>query len=422
MKKLGLNHIKIKSPGKQVREVIIDKFGDIDNFANEIEMHSRTVKQYLKEARIGSDTFKIKLFNALDKGFHEIVKSEKDQVKEMVENIHENIQMYKEEEDISILERAKELCIKNNLHLDMLKMQRNIAMYYFYRNEIDKGIGVIQSAIDSVKVHKYLVKWKSELGLMNFYKCEYKESRKLFREVDKLLDEVKEIDDRTIYLHYYRYGMLQNSTKRHPSAEILFEKSLKYAQTSIDKGDAIMNIGVSFERRKKYRRAMEYYRKALDFFEEDLYKSLLFNNIAKVYKVLEEYDRALYYINLAFRCLNGENLSHMFVYYVTYVQILIRKGEVGEAIEKLMELIDKAEDNFIYKKSIIEGINIIREYVLQIKDIDILEDMEELIYKSIQNATSYSKEYIKELKSYINLNTIYRKYSDSETIINKVKC
>ena len=399
MDKLTLNDIKIKSPGKQVKKIVIDRFGSLDDFASEIEMETKTLNQYLKERKLGSDTFKIRLSMVLGKGLDEIVKSEKTQTKEIVQSIYDNIRLYKTDEDLTILTKAKDLCVKNSLYLDIAKMQRNLAMYYFYRNQIDKATGLIESAMDGIKNTTYLIKWKSELGLMYFYKCEYKESRKLYMEVDKLLGETNEVDEKTKYLHYYRYGILQNNSNHSALAERLFEKSLEYAQTSIDKGDSIMNIGVSFERRKKYRKAIEYYRKALDFCEDDFNKSILFNNLAEIYRALEEYDKALYYVNLALSCVDNENLSDLFICCQTHVQILMSKGKVDEAIDKLMELINKTEDKFIYKKFIIDGINIIIEYGWTMKNINILDDVDELVYKLIKSALSDNTEYIQELTS-----------------------
>jgi len=88
MDKLALSDIKIKSPGKQIKEKIIDEFGDISNFAKKINMDTNTVKQYLKETKVGSETFKIRLCRIFDKGINELVKSEKEQIKDMVHTIY----------------------------------------------------------------------------------------------------------------------------------------------------------------------------------------------------------------------------------------------------------------------------------------------------------------------------------------------
>ncbi|MCG8538709.1 MAG: hypothetical protein MJA82_02065, partial [Clostridia bacterium] len=135
MGKLKIDDVKLKAPGKQVEEMLIDRFGSIKSFAREIEMHPRTIRQYLKEKRVGSDGFRVKLTNIFDKGINEIIVSKEEQLKEIVENIYDNITEYKDEEDMEVLKAVKKLCIENELNLQSLKMQRNIAMAYFYRNE-----------------------------------------------------------------------------------------------------------------------------------------------------------------------------------------------------------------------------------------------------------------------------------------------
>ncbi len=398
MNKLRFRDAKLKSPGKQAERTIIDTFGDVGSFAKEIGMQEQSVRQYLKEIKLGSEAFKFKLCKALNKDLDEIVKSDREQIKDMVQSIYDNIKEYKNEEDIRVLERINRLCIENNLDFEILKMQRNFAMVYFYGNQIKKAIGFMESFINSVKIPSYLVRWKSELGLMYFYCHEYKKSEELFEEVDSLLEINNEIDKKTIYLHYYRYGILKNNTSRYLLAEKLFKRSLKYATTNIDIGDAIVNVGISFEKQKKYNKALEHYNKALNVFKDDLSRSAVFNNLAEVYKLIKEYDKALYYIKLAFNCVGDKDLERLFVYYQTYAEVLINKGEVGEAIKELMQLLNRAEDRFVHKKFIIQGINVIMDYGWKTRDIKILEDMEKLIYKSIKNVTLDNNEYIEKLK------------------------
>ena len=143
-----IGDIKLKAPGEQVEEMLIDKFGSIKNFAKEIGMHPRTIRQYLKEKRVGSDGFRVKLTNIFDRGISEIIIPEEEQLKEIVENIYDNITEYKDEEDMEVLKAVKKLCIENELNLQSLKMQRNIAMAYFYRNEADRAIGFMESTIN----------------------------------------------------------------------------------------------------------------------------------------------------------------------------------------------------------------------------------------------------------------------------------
>ena len=51
MNKLTLSDVKIKSPGKQLKELIIAEFGDIDTFAEIIEMKKNTVNSTRRMVR-----------------------------------------------------------------------------------------------------------------------------------------------------------------------------------------------------------------------------------------------------------------------------------------------------------------------------------------------------------------------------------
>ncbi len=402
MSKLTFRCIKIKSPGSQLKKIIIDEFGSINDFAKKIDRHPRTVRQYLKEKRLGSDTFKIRVSNIFNKGFKEIIKSEEDQIREMVQNIYENIKMYIAREDIYMFEKLKDLCVEYDLYIETIIMQRNMAILYLYKNQIDKAIGFMEASINTVRISNYSIKWKSELGLMYFYGCEYKKSKKLFEEVEDLLSEARGVDERTVFLHYYRYGLLSNNTNKYPLAEKLFEKSLEYTKIQAEIGSSIMNIGISYKKRKKYKRALEYYNRALDIFEDNLNRSILLNHLAELYKCRRNYERALYYSKLALRCGADNDLESLFIYYQTYAEILICKNEFSGAKDKLFEFIDRIESNFFRKKFIKEGISAVVEYGKNNRDIDILEDIEDLIIRIIKKANKniITQSILKELPLY----------------------
>ena len=116
MDKLTLSDVKIKTPAEQIEQAIIDKFSDIDNFAKEINIKAETLNQYLKEAKLGSKSFQAKLCEALNMPFNKIIKSKKDQIKDMVQDIYDNIKIYKDIHDIYMFTEVRTLCIDNNLN------------------------------------------------------------------------------------------------------------------------------------------------------------------------------------------------------------------------------------------------------------------------------------------------------------------
>lgn len=410
LEKLTFDDIDIKSPGEQIKKVIIHKFGDIDSFAKEIGMEAETVNRHLEKSKLDSKLFKSKLCDAFSTSLDELVKSQEDQIKEMVEHIYNNIEIYKDHYDIHTFRKLQRLCGENGFELEALKMSRNIGMYYFYNATIDRAIRAMQEAVSSIKISSYLIKWKSELGLMYFSQCDYKRSRKNREDVEKLLgeiDEINEIDERTIYLHYYRYGLLENSTDNYFSAEKRFQKSLKYAKISSDIGDTMMNIGLSFELRENYQEAIEYYNKALDVFDDDLSKSRVFNNLAELYKKLGEYDKALNYIQRAFNYIGKNNISEYFIFYETYSQIQMLKGEYQEVIDKLYTLITDMEDIILYKQIVIEGIKTLISYCKRTDNISMLEHIEDFVTKLIRKTPEHYEKYLNNLYAIIGEIRLY---------------
>ncbi|WP_432665721.1 tetratricopeptide repeat protein [Wukongibacter baidiensis] len=401
MKKFNLSHIKILSPEEQVEEKIIERFGDVDSFAKQINMDTKTVYQYLKELEQGSNLFKDKLCEALNMKSDELIKSDKEQIKNMVQSISDNLQTYQGNEDLYILNALKVLCVDNNLKVEALVMQRNIAMYYFYTGITNRAVGAMENTISLVKDRDLLIKWKSELGLMYFSQCNYEKSRKVHEEVEKLLNKANRVDKRTKYLHYYRYGLLESNTSNYLSAERLFEKSLEYVKSSTDKGDSIVNIGLSYKRRGDYQEAIGHYNKALDVFEEGVNKSKAYNNLAELYKCLGEYDKALLYIQKAFDNMDKNNITRHFLYYQTYAQIQILKGDHEKVVSKLYELVMGMEDHFVYDQVKIKGIRTLIDYCIKTDDIDMLEHVRDFLISLIEKKTEDDEEYLNVLYGFI---------------------
>ncbi|WP_432401732.1 tetratricopeptide repeat protein [Wukongibacter sp. M2B1] len=409
MKKFNLNHIKILSPKEQVKEKIIERFGDIYSFAKQIDIDVDILRQHLTEIELGANSFTEKLCEALDMNINELIKSDKEQIKNMVRSISENLRLYRNNEDIHVLNALKVLCVDNNLKAEDLVMQRNIAMYYFYIGITNRAIGAMENTINLVKNRNLLIKWKSELGLMYFSQCNYEKSRKVHEEVEKLLNKANRVDKRTKYLHYYRYGLLESNTTNYLSAERLFEKSLKYAKSSTDKGDSIVNIGVSYKWRGDYKEAIEYYNKALDVFEEEANKSKVYNNLAEVYKCLGEYDKALLHIQKAFDIMDKNNIAKHFLYYQTYAQIQILKGDYEKVVNKLYELVMGIEDYFVYDQIKIEGIRTLIDYCIKTNDIDMLEHIRDFLISLIEKKTEDHEEYLNVLYGFVGEIRLYTK-------------
>ncbi|WP_432665719.1 tetratricopeptide repeat protein [Wukongibacter baidiensis] len=401
MKKFNLSHIKILSPEEQVEKKVIERFGDIDSFAKQINMDTESVYQNLNKIELGSKLFVDELCEVLNMKVNELIKSNKEQIKYMVQSTSDNLQSYRDDEDIHLLRAIKGLCIDNNLEEEALVMRRNIAMYYFYTGIPNRGIDFMKNTISLTKNLKLLIKWKSELGLMHYLRCNYKKSRKIHEEVEELLNKANGVNDSTIYLHYYRYGIVEHKITNYLLAEKLFVKSLEYAKSSIDKGDSIVNIGLAYKWRGKYNKAIEYYNKALDIFEKDLDKAAAYNNIAEAYKCLGKYDRALIYIQKAFECIGKSNITRLFLYYETYSQIQILRGDYEKAIKKLQELIKGIEDNFVHNQTKMKAIKTLIDHCIKDNNVSMLNHIRDFIIDLVEKEPEKHEKYLNNLYGFI---------------------
>lgn len=131
MKKYSLKDIEIKTPGLQLRDKIIDKYGSISNFANEINLYESSINQYLFNKDLGSSTFKIRTAYAFNEDFNKLFLSENEQIRIMTSTISWYIQDYNQYQDINIFEKLKKICLEKELMEDYAIVCRCFAHFYW---------------------------------------------------------------------------------------------------------------------------------------------------------------------------------------------------------------------------------------------------------------------------------------------------
>ncbi len=399
MKKLNLKDIKIKSSGKQIKEAILDEFDSIEEFATVIDLYPNSLKRYLRSTTV-PNSFKIKLVNTLSKGYNQVVLSEIQQIKLLVNEVSENIEAYKDEDDVKTLMQLKDLCLEKNMTSQIVKMNRNISIYYYSKNDMGFAIEYMRLAISGIENNQsFLVSCMSWLGLMYFMKHDYSKSKEVLEEADTLLPNIK--DSKILFYYYYRRGVLyscmyEKDKDKLELAKQMFENAIKYAKEKFQLGFAIMNIGIVYRKQNILEEAMKYYHKALENLENDFDKSVLYNNLADGYKLTGRYEEASYYIKKAFECLGDKNIAKSFIYYQTYVQIKMLRGESKAIIEKLKELLQKIDDFLVYRETVIKGINTIIDYGRIYENTTVLEELDDLITKLREEC---DEKFEKELKA-----------------------
>lgn len=322
-----------------------------------------------------------------------------------VDNITKNIQSYTNENELYILKKLKQICVRNAMHKETVKMIRNIGMYYFYKSDTKKAFGYLNKSIKIVKeqgLNNLLVNFLSDKGLILFYELKYKQSKIVYLQAFKALTNADNLEKRTIHLLHYRAGILYCYMGNYADSGIMLNGALQYAELATDKGWTLVNIGVNYERQGRFNDALKYFQKALALYGEDytIERSSVYNSIAETYKNVGEHEKALENISKAFELLECKNMGKFFVFFQTYTEIKILQGKSKAELEKLIELISQVKDFFQYKCFMVEGINVAVKASMEDKknlsrlDSEISGILDEIGHKNIT--------YRKELDSFMS--------------------
>jgi len=330
----------------------------------------------------------------------------------MVEYVSQNIKKYNGEKDVNILRLLINRCYDKGLTVETLKMYRAVGMHNFYRNNMMFAKDKLRLAInkaEEIKRKDLVAAYSSELGLVYYFEHEHKLAEIQYRYVEKLLPDIPELDKHILHLHYYRYGILLNTSPLHEYelAQEALEKALSYAEKKTDIGYTLMNIGSNYVLQSNFNKALEYYDKALGTFGKKDYfsKSKVYNNLAEMYRVAGDCKKALKHINKAFDYLDNKDTSVLFVYFTTYTEIMVLMGEPEKALDKFMQMFYHIEDITVYKSYITENIDSLA--TIGAENIKMLKKLEAVVDTLIKYTSEENSEYNKELKRCL---TNIRKY------------
>jgi len=341
--------------------------------------------------------------------------AESEKLTAVVEYVSQNIKKYTREKDIDILQLLKNQCADKGLKVEAAKMYRAIGMHNFYRNNRKTALEMLHLAIELVKEHDrkdLLAAYTSELGYIYFFGHENKKAEMQYEYVEKLLPDIPGLDKYILHLHYYRFGILHNILYKFELAEYEFGKALSYAEEKVDIGQTLMNIGINYKRQMNFNKALEYYYKTLETFEDNDYfnKSKVYNNLAELYKVIGRYDKALEYIERAFDYLGNKDASLLFVYFTTYTEIVVLLREPEKALDKFIENLFKIEDFTVYKSYIIENIDSLA--IAGSENGEMLKKLEAVVQKLIKDTSAENPEYEKELERCLENIRLYIQETD----------
>lgn len=404
-RKILPEEVAVLSAGEQIRRKVLGSGRTIEDFAREINFYPVSVKQYLRRDDGGSSSFKIKLTQYFRQGYDEIVKNPSEQLTEKCRNLSDNIHLYTEEADATVIGNLFTLVEEAAVDGLIPWMERNLAMNHFYRNRISDALGLLGSAEKRVRESRDFlaqVTFAADLALVNYYLCEYETALAWITEAEEALVRLASPSSKLKFLVAFRGGVIHSRTERHADAIVAFKGALAVADEETFVGLGNLYLAEALYRSGSLQEAKEAYRQALSALENDpLRQSFVYNSFAEMLLSENDIQRAGYFAEKAMGLCEGDNVLYSFQHFETYAKIRIRMGGYQQVCVTLVDMIEKSIGEFIYRNQILEALRILLDCFEEI-GIDMSDRMESLILGLIEGASDEEQNYTRVLKSYLN--------------------
>lgn len=408
MKKLISSDITLLGEGKQLR-MAIDKINpNLLDFYNRssIPIAFSTFKSYLSKDKVISDTFKYSVTKELNTDFNELVKSKKEQLKEFVYSIFDNVKLYNTELDMKTIDLVLALCQKYKFSLETALMYRAKAKNLYYRNKMNQAVEFYEYSIKTVPLYdkSKIVFLYSELADMYSRENIFLMARKHFTKAKEYITSNK-IDKEALFTFNYYIGIMYYFSKNYSIAKEHFVCAFENSTKLIEKAASTSNIGLMFKKEENYSKALEYYNEVLSFLNEDMtaQKISVYNNIAEVYRMLNDYSNAIKYIDLSFECMDNKNTFDRYLIHIeTYTEIQLQLNS-SYSCDKYFDTLLQTRNNQIDKHRILLGI---KNIVTILENVELLDRLSNIIINLIQSASN-NKDYCNDLYKFLGM--IYEK-------------
>lgn len=401
--KLMVQNIVILTPREQIKKAILEKYTSLDEFAECIGLYPNSLKQYLRRKKLGSNIFKIKLTKALGMGYDEIVKSEKEQILEYVDQIVSNIDYYHKKEGVEVLKKLKAMCFEREMFEEYAVMLKEIGIAYYLKNKLDKAEENIKLAINYLrhKGNKNYLFYMSQLLFIYYEENDFIKMKKVLCEIEHILISHNHIKWDKMHAVYFHMAAAYGKMHKNDLCIEYNMKSIECARNKKDIGIPNISIAISYVLEEKYDLALQYYNKALEFFcENDLYYiNIVYSNIAYMYKRMKKYDKACFYIDKVFNNNSTEALSTVNNFLENFIIIKIESGKKDEIIVKLKEIMENEKFNSICAHRFIDKIGLIID--MEKYDKRFLESLKQALICIIKKDKINNIEIMEKLKKYV---------------------
>lgn len=350
MEKYRKNDIAIKSPGLQIREKIIEKYGSVKSFADIIGMYDSSVEQYLTTRSLGSTTFKIRLTNEFQKSLSELYLTDEAQIRKMTLSISENISSYNQHKDIEVLEKVKDICIKRELLEDYAIICRSYAIFFYNQSKTDRALAYMQLAVNYLRgkepADRFVI-YLSELIMIEAEISLRSRINKLTSECLFLIDQSNNTD--IVCKVFTNIGISLYKMGDYDEAEKYFLSVLDIQKSDHNVAVVLQMIGDIYIIRGKFGQAFEHYSEAEKIVNQnEEWMPPLNHRFAVYYNLIEEYQIAEKYIDLVISKTKHRISSTDNKYLVTMAEIKMHFGKDHEVLGEIKNLLEELGHNSIY--------------------------------------------------------------------------
>lgn len=350
--KYTIDDIQLKTPGVQLREKILKKYGSIKAFADAIDLYESSITQYLSSKTLGSNTFKIRMTRAFGIDFHHLYKSSEDQLKTFVETISLNIDAYNLKSDIEIFERLKKFALEMEQLEYYAVICRCYAYYYFNQGMKDRAIAYMEVAVNTMRAREYVDRFGLYLSDLIYMKSSHMSKpalRKLAEELGQVLHRVEGPETRGHI--YYKLGLAHMVMGDLDKAHDYLERVLEYHEVPEWRCLAFLRLGDVNRLRGQEDQSFDYYQRAMYVLDKNspaIYH--VYDELAAYYFKQKNYIEAETYIDRIFQSDGFHVSSSAHSFLKTYARIKIALNKQNEFIDVYERLIHEIRYDFIHTR------------------------------------------------------------------------
>ena len=301
-----------------------------------------------------------------------------DELKSLYENIVEGLDKHDYYNDRELLFEVKDIFIKHKMMFETARITKEIGISYYREGNIPKAIRYIENAVYTLQninddcdmlIKEALVNYLINIGVAYFEVLSYESSINTFKKCSKLIDN--KISRNVLWRYYHEYAIAAIYAKDYDNAKKLLDKGLEYADDNVKKGFTYNDLGRYYLKVNRPLDSRRNYDKALEVFKHENHNSglaMIYNNLAMLYYTTKKVEQAAECIEKCFEIFDRSNPKKCVIYFDTYIRIILRKHDFGEAIGKLMEFI-RLSDNYSFdKRYILDALDLVADRISSFKN------------------------------------------------------